>query len=205
MVEMQRRGRLAENAYTYTKELIFDGMQSGQKIRVEDVVNALRTSRQPVMDAFKRLASEGFLEIIPQVGCRVVTVESRDVADFFSLFAAVEGTVCALAARRRTQAELETLANLTQQLEAFPEGRERRSLDRAFHAQIHAMAHSPVSAAIAGSLWDRSEFFAGLLHGDGSPTRSGHAGVVAAIATGNDYAADLAMRDHIIYSMSFPA
>ena len=198
MVETQRRGRLAEHAYSYTKDLIFAGMEPGQKIRVEDVVSALHTSRQPVMDAFKRLAAEGFLEIIPQVGCRVVRVEPDEVNDFLTVFAAVEASVCGLAALRRTQDELDHLAALAHQIELITGGREHRMLERAFHAQIHAMAHSAISASVAGSLWDRTEFFSGLTHTTALPPRSGHERIHAALASGDQRMAESAMLKHIL-------
>ena len=198
MVETQRRGRLAEHAYSYTKDLIFAGMEPGQKIRVEDVVSVLRTSRQPVMDAFKRLAAEGFLEIIPQVGCRVVSVRPNEVSDFFTVFAAVEAAVCGLAATRRTIEELDHLEALAHQLGIIREGREHRTLERAFHAQIHAMAHSAISAAVAGSLWDRTVFFSGLMHDEAIPARSGHEKIYAAVRSGHPLAAERAMLVHIL-------
>jgi len=58
------------------------------------------------MDAFKRLASEGFIEIIPQVGCRVVTPTRDEISDFFLILAGVEGTAAHTAAQRRTEDEL---------------------------------------------------------------------------------------------------
>jgi DNA-binding GntR family transcriptional regulator len=173
-------------------------MEPGQKIRVEDVVSALHTSRQPVMDAFKRLAAEGFLEIIPQVGCRVVSVQPNEVSDFLTVFAAVEAAICGLAAVRRTQDELDHLAALAHQLTVMTEGRDHRTLERAFHAQVHAMAHSTISATVAGSLWDRTEFFFGLMHDESLTPRTGHEKIHAALAAGNPHDAERAMLEHIL-------
>jgi len=198
MEGLQRRGRLAEHAYLYTKDLILEEMEAGQKIRVEDVVSVLHTSRQPVMDAFKRLATEGFIEIIPQVGCRVVNVQPSEVSDFLTVFAAVEAAVCGLAARRRTQDELDHLAALAHQLELIPEGREHRTLERAFHAQIHAMAHSTISAAVAATLWDRTEFFFTIRHDESIAPRTGYEKIHAALAAGSGPAAERAMLVHIL-------
>jgi DNA-binding GntR family transcriptional regulator len=195
---------LAEHAYTYTKDLILDGMEAGQKIRVEDVVSALNTSRQPVMDAFKRLATEGFLEIIPQVGCRVVNVQPSEVSDFLTVFAAVEASVCGLAAQRRTHDELDHLAVLAHQLQLMPSGREHRTLERAFHAQIHAMAHSTISAAVAATLWDRTEFFSTLMHDESIAPRTGHEKIHAALAAGNPQGAERAMLAHILGAEAAP-
>jgi len=114
------------------------------------------------------------------------------------VFAAVEASLCALAAERRTSEELNQLGAVAHQLSRIREGREHRNLDRAFHVQIHAMAHSPVSAAVADGLWDRSEFFSGLLHDDGMPIRGGHEKLVVAISAADAHAAERAMHAHIL-------
>ena len=109
-METQKRGRLAEYAYEYTKGLLVEGsLQPGERVRVEEVVAQLNTSRQPVMDAFKRLASEGFIEIIPQVGCRVVTPNREEIEDFFLILTGIESTAAEVAATRRTPEEITDL------------------------------------------------------------------------------------------------
>ena len=49
--------------------------------------------------ALKRLENEGLVEIIPQVGCRVLGPSAQTLEELFSLRAALEG-VAAEAARR---------------------------------------------------------------------------------------------------------
>jgi DNA-binding GntR family transcriptional regulator len=162
-----RRGRLAEYAYEYTKRMLFDGTLSpGAKLRVEDVVASLHTSRQPVMDAFKRLASEGFLEITPQVGCRVVIPDAAEIADFFLILGAVQGLAADLAAERRRSeevAQLEAIANeIAAVLEEAPTASDAqtcRRLDHDFQQQIRAMAHSEAVAHVGAGLLDRRDFY----------------------------------------------
>jgi DNA-binding GntR family transcriptional regulator len=162
-----RRGRLAEYAYEYTKRMLFDGtLAPGEKLRVEDVVAALHTSRQPVMDAFKRLAAEGYLEITPQVGCRVVVPDAAEVADFFLILGAVQGLAADIAAERRTDEELARLTIIANEVDALLEGstpsarvHDYRRLDQAFQQQIRAMAHSESVAHLASTLLDRRDFY----------------------------------------------
>lgn len=211
MVETQRRGRLAEHAYEYTKGLLFDrALQPGQRVRVEDVVTRLNTSRQPVMDAFKRLAAEGFLEIIPQVGCRVVTPTRDEIADFFLILAGVEGTAADIAAQRRSGDELvamraivEALAVLRDAPETSDRSRTFRDLKRSFHDAVHAMAHSQAISNIAASLWDRSDFYMSTLRCEESlaariaDAHHEHVEILEAIERHDGGAARLAMEAHI--------
>lgn len=174
MVELQKRGRLAEYAYEYTKGLLFAGtLRPGQKVRVEEMVSRLNTSRQPVMDAFKRLAGEGFLEIIPQVGCRVVVPSKEEIVDFFLIFEAVEGLACDLAAARRTSDEIARLREINDRIGGYldiaPEPAELahayRQLNREFHETLHAMSHSASVQHLARGLWDRGDFYIGSMPG----------------------------------------
>jgi DNA-binding GntR family transcriptional regulator len=162
-----RRGRLAEYAYEYTKRLLFDGsIAPGAKVRVEDVVASLHTSRQPVMDAFKRLATEGYLEITPQVGCRVVVPDASEIADFFLILGAVQGVAADIAAERRTADELAKLDAIVSEIDTLlAESVETsavhlyRRLDQKFQRQIRAMAHSESVAHLAAGLLDRRDFY----------------------------------------------
>ena len=65
--------RLHDLAYAYLKNLLLGGgLDPGDQISSEGVSRVLSVSRAPVSDAIRRLTVEGLLEILPQVGCRVV-------------------------------------------------------------------------------------------------------------------------------------
>jgi DNA-binding GntR family transcriptional regulator len=210
-----RRGRLAEYAYEYTKRMLFDGtLAPGAKLRVEDVVTSLHTSRQPVMDAFKRLASEGFLEITPQVGCRVVVPASAEVADFFLILGAVQGLAADMAADRRTPEELAKLDELTYAIDGLLQGPADeidilgfRRLDHDFQKLLDAMAHSESVAHVGSGLLDRRDFYLTCIaNAERVPTermheiRGEHRAVAAAIAENNAEAAR-ARAEALVLSM----
>ena len=59
-------------ALAYLKGLLLDGgLEPEQVISTEDVGRSLGISRGPATDAIKRLARDGFIDVVPQVGCRV--------------------------------------------------------------------------------------------------------------------------------------
>jgi DNA-binding GntR family transcriptional regulator len=199
-----RRGRLAEYAYEYTKRMLFDGtLAPGAKLRVEDVVASLHTSRQPVMDAFKRLASEGYLEITPQVGCRVVIPDAAEIADFFLILGAVQGLAADVAAERRSPEEVSKLDALGAEIDGLlevPADRidivEFRRLDHDFQRLLDAMAHSDTVAHVAAGLLDRRDFYLTCIaNTERMPTermheiRGDHRAIASAIADRNAEAA----------------
>ena len=101
MIQASRSTGLRDHVYDHVKQLLFTGIyRPGMQIEVEKIAGTLDVSRQPVMDALKRLNFEGFVTIVPQVGCRVRTYRAEEVTDFFRVVADVEALSAELAAKR---------------------------------------------------------------------------------------------------------
>jgi len=150
-------GRLGSAVYDLLKERLLEGTYTpGEKLRMEELRQEFGVSKQPVMEALRRLSSERLVEIVPQVGCTVMTYSASDVADFFTLFGGFEGAVAAVAAVRRTDPQLDELDRIHQQIGALrtdPDPAVRahgyRVLNREFHGIIHQMAHSRIMAELS--------------------------------------------------------
>jgi DNA-binding GntR family transcriptional regulator len=117
------------------------------------------------MEALRVLSAEGLVTIIPQVGCRVASYGAQEVRDFFALFATMEGAVAALAATRRTDADLRALNEISARIGALLDeenltarAHSYRIRNREFHAQIHAMADSAIIADLSRRMWNLSDF-----------------------------------------------
>ncbi|MGR8950184.1 MAG: GntR family transcriptional regulator [Gammaproteobacteria bacterium] len=164
----------AEMAYEYLRKELLEGpLRPGDKLSVVTLCEQLSCSRVPVMEAIKRLATDGLVEIIPQVGCHVATPDLAEVEDFFKLFAAVESTIAALAATRRTSADISKFRTLCADIDnklnhaGGPHDNDPlyRQLNLQLHSAIHQMARSPVSTKYAVALWDKSDFYIKIAFG----------------------------------------
>jgi DNA-binding GntR family transcriptional regulator len=159
-------GRLAGHVYEEIKERLLEGRHgAGERLQVETLKSEFGVSKQPVMDALRRLSGDGLVEIIPQVGCRVVSYDDREITDFFAMFGGFEGTIAAAAATRRTDeqlAELEQVSARIGELRKSPDPAVRshdyRILNRQYHAVIHAMAHSRIMSETTRRMWDLADF-----------------------------------------------
>lgn len=152
------------------KAQLIDGqLPPGCTLSVQELSQGFGVSKQPVMDALRRLQEAGFVEILPQIGVRVVDPSPRDAEDFFVVFSALEGVVFALAAQRRTEEDLAhiraaiTVMNAGMQTPGLP-ATAHRDTNRQLHAAIHRAAHSPVAADAASACWDRSDFLLSTWH-----------------------------------------
>ncbi|MEQ8662038.1 MAG: GntR family transcriptional regulator [Gammaproteobacteria bacterium] len=199
----------AEHAYQHLRTALLEGpLGPGDALSVVALTRELGCSRVPVMEALKRLAGEGFVDIVPQVGCRVARPDGAEVRDFFTLFAAAEGTVTAFAAARRDAAGLAEFAEVCAAVDAGlararPPGAADptyRRLNLLFHGCIHRLAQSPLATALARGLWDRSDFYIKVAFGSlyfSHRVRTAHAAIRAAIVAGDAAAAEQATRAHL--------
>ena len=207
-----------EKAYTYVKSLIFDAkVKPGEFINVDLVVERLNISRQPVRDAINRLAAEGFVRVIPQVGSVVPASSDDEARDFFDVFASFEGRMASFAAQRRTAGQVVDLRGinarmlrLVQDDSGIPRekiGPPFRKLNRDFHAAIHAMAGSPTVERIGATLLDRYQFSITLSVGATAravfceESYREHEDVIGAIAGRDAAAAAASMESHIRQSV----
>jgi GntR family transcriptional regulator, rspAB operon transcriptional repressor len=212
LLRLQREpAKRADLAYEALKGKLLSGLLSGgTRIDVNAFIEEIQTSRQPVLAAISRLAAEGFLRVVPQVGCWVSEVRPDEVADFFRFFALTEALACELAAERHDAVHLEALhGNLTatQRLlssaaDSALQAREFFRLNREFHGLIHAMARSAYVADHAGAMWDRCDFYLASAdpHIQGErvlQSENEHEAIVKAIADGQARTAGALMAAHI--------
>jgi DNA-binding GntR family transcriptional regulator len=154
LAQQEIKGRLLEGVYT-----------PGQKLSVEELSAEFEVSRQPIMEALRVLSADGLVTIIPQVGCRVASYSAQEVRDFFALFAGMEGAVAALAATRRTDADLRALNEISARIgtlvneeDLAERAHAYRVRNREFHARIHEMADSAIIADLSQRMWNLSDF-----------------------------------------------
>jgi DNA-binding GntR family transcriptional regulator len=198
--------------YDLLKERLLEGeFQAGERLSVESLKAEFGVSKQPVMDALRRLATAGLVEIIPQVGSRVPVYSGADVTDFFTIFGGMEGAVAGVAAQRCTGQQIETLVAINDEindLAANPDPAARahgyRLLNRRFHGVIHDMAHSPVVAELSHRMWDMSDLMISTT-GVPQPLASAvadrhddHEQIISALRDRDQAAARAAMDRHIV-------
>lgn len=166
----QRSGEVPANSQVYAsiKRQLLDGLYAtGTWLPVDDLAREFGVSRQPVMDAIKRLTIEGFVEIVPQVGSRIRQHSTDDVKDFFDFFALGESYIARTAALRADADDILELRLVSAQLSVLPRinkppsevAKLYRALNRKLHSQISQSAKSPILAEMVEGLRDRADFF----------------------------------------------
>ncbi len=109
------------------------------KISEADVAKKMGVSRQPVREAFKRLAKLGFLIIRPQSSTMVSLISERDVLRAKFIRIALEVHTCRTACEVITAEGIDALNDLIAQQRAAVADNDRRrfhALGDAFHREI---------------------------------------------------------------------
>src|SRR4051812_39783999 len=113
-------GPLNHAVYEVLKERLLDGRYAaGTRLPTDDLRVELGVSKQPVMEALRRLSADGMIDIVPQVGCIVTAYDSHEIEDFYLGFGGFEGSTAGTAALRRTAQQLSELAPIPPRIDGL--------------------------------------------------------------------------------------
>ncbi|MFJ2618582.1 GntR family transcriptional regulator [Glutamicibacter sp. NPDC087344] len=142
--ELQRRGSQskADIAYAHIKQQIENGtLAPHQRVLAGPLAHELGVSGVPVREAIQRLAAEGLLQIIHNVGARVAVIDERAYRDGMETLAVMDGTATALAASHLREADLKKAEQVNEQIVAMLDSFDQGAYGD-LNAQFHAILHS---------------------------------------------------------------
>jgi DNA-binding GntR family transcriptional regulator len=136
----------------------------GERLSINSLAEEFQASRQPVSTAVNHLRSVGYVRIIPQVGCLVVSPEKQAISDFFLMLAKAESAVASLATDRWQAEDIDQLQKLALETKSIAfDSIEHRdayaSAVVAYHNKIHNMACSIAIATWLEQLWKLADFY----------------------------------------------
>lgn len=145
-VSLRMREPIAPQLVTALREGIAQlRLRPGDVLSEKDIAARFGVSRQPVREAFIKLAEAGLVEVRPSRGTYVTKISVREVANARFVREAIESDITRQAARLVTPAQLARLARLVdRQEEAAADGDYARfnDADEAFHRAIADIVQS---------------------------------------------------------------
>jgi DNA-binding GntR family transcriptional regulator len=130
------------------RELIIEGVLApGAHLNERILCEQLQVSRTPLREAFRTLAGEGVIELMPNRGAVVAALSRDDLEHAFELMTALEGLAGELAAKRATTAEVRRIRSLQAEMTQAHSRRDLPAyyrLNRAIHALIVGLAGNPM-------------------------------------------------------------
>jgi DNA-binding GntR family transcriptional regulator len=190
-------------AQTLRRLLVTMQIPPGTRLSEQEVGRRLGVSRQPVREAFIKLAEVGLVVILPQRGTQVVHISPRAVGDALFIREAVE---CAVAREAARLLDLDCkkliTENLEQQKVALARSQPDRlfALDEDFHHLLAKAAGRPLAWTAIDHVkahLDRVRWLSFAALGARSTVIEEHEAIFAAIQRGDQPAAAEAMRRHV--------
>lgn len=132
----------AEKAYQQIREAIARGdFARGIRLREAELAEQIGVSRTPIRNALQRLADDGLIDLNAHTGATVRGYTDRDMMELFEVRAILEARGAFLAARNRSDAHIEEMRRLCEQMEAIAESgadrfREFAPLNNRLHGVI---------------------------------------------------------------------
>ena len=178
-------------------------LKPGEALSEKEVAARYGISRQPVREAFIKLAEAGLVQILPSRGTFVVRISVRDVLNARFLREAIECALARTAAAVVRPDDIERLDHiLAEQSDAEASGDAARfyELDEAFHRALAEICECDSALRVvegARAQMDRVRF---LSLPEATPIAAliaQHRTIVAALECGDGEAAEAAMRGHL--------
>ncbi|EHN10511.1 putative regulator PutR for proline utilization GntR family [Patulibacter medicamentivorans] len=203
-IEWRGRVRLVDEVTDVLRERIYAGVYApGAALRQEQLAADLDISRTPLREALRVLESEGLVRSEPGRGVRVVSVDARTLLAGYEVREVLDGLAARLAARRAEARDLAVLeAHLDDQRAALQEpdiGTYTRA-NVAFHTAIVDIAGNDFVVAQLSLIPLTAQVFTPARRIAFDRVRTSvaeHEAIVAAIAAGDEDAAESAARAHI--------
>lgn len=162
-VRVERRS-MAEAAYDELKRKILRAeLAPGAQFLEEELAVVLGMSRTPVREAAVRLEQEGFVEIVPRRGFRVIPLSKRAVREINEVLECLEIQAAQrLAARRITGGDLKLLEEAVGRMDAALEAEDPQAwaqADYEFHTLLIELCGNQQLAEVARNFLDKAHRF----------------------------------------------
>ena len=178
-------------------------LKPGERLDENRLARRFGTSRTPVREAIRQLASENLAQIVPFKGAVVVRQTPQEVNDLIEVIAELEGACGRLAARGCFADQLVILLKAYDQCaaaERIADAQAYESADQAFHHAIHVASGNNFLIAKTRAAYKRIEFcrhkvYWSANHMSGSLAE--HKAIIDAISKGASDEADNLLRRHL--------
>jgi DNA-binding GntR family transcriptional regulator len=192
------------HAYQDLRSLILSGhFQPNMRLTEAELTNLLDVSRGTIRSVLIRLVQEGYLTSEPNRGVRTRVFSVEEAATVLEAREVLESALAGKAAERATDRELETLAEICEQMGKAEYARaeaEYSRLNRLFHQQVRDSARQPILSGFVDTL-----VYPLVMRQYRDLTRSHprtnslneHRAILFALQTRNPEAAAAAMRHHV--------
>ena len=200
-VDSIERLPLSEQVYVTLKQAILTGeLLPQEKLNEVKIAEQLKVSATPVREAFRKLAKDNLVVIVPWKGVTVKADTPEEIVALYQCREVMEGLGARLCARHATSEQVEELKELCREMHAIEDATARVEVNSRFHSMIAQFSGNERVVDYLLDFRERvnrdmylSSFNAVRTH----DCDDEHDHIVDAIERHDEVAAENAMRQHI--------
>jgi DNA-binding GntR family transcriptional regulator len=202
------KGTRHDDAVTLLRDMIRSGeLAVGDRLLEVALSKRLGMSRTPIREAFRTLAAEGLVNVLPNRSVVVAALDAAESVDVFLVLGALESLAAQLACQRITDEEIERLIALQNELETWYEAGDRArytEANRAIHGLIVVAARNHALLSAWRLIVPRAERARALNNADAkrwSSSIDSHRKIYAALAARDGHLLSSLMQAHFAQSI----
>ncbi|MCF6472138.1 GntR family transcriptional regulator [Nonomuraea sp. MG754425] len=204
----------ADFAYLRVKELILSGaLLPGSVIAQAQLAREIGISTTPLREALRRLKSEGLVELDAHRDARVAPLAAEEARDLLELRRSLDPLAVALAAERRTKADIVAMRAAHEGLQPLPGNPAYGQfvIHRTFHRALYSASHNDLLIQTLDGLWDKADRYRRLAleverdQATRDSKAAQHEALLEYVIAGDAESAAAVMREHIDTSLGAQA
>jgi DNA-binding GntR family transcriptional regulator len=134
-------------------------LRPGDRIKQDELAAELNMSRIPVRDALRTLETRGLVTLRANAGARVTSLTLRDMEISYEIREKLEPMLLSESLPNLSDADLEELGRIKEELEVVQDLDRYMPLSRQFHWTSFSRHRAPLLAQIVERLWDTTQSY----------------------------------------------
>ncbi|HEX9999246.1 MAG TPA: GntR family transcriptional regulator [Actinoplanes sp.] len=192
-------GNTGDRVRDMLAEAILSGqLPEGAHLNADALAKQLGVSHIPVREALRSLGADGWIDYRPHLGAYVRARTPDELADLFEARLETESRTTALAAERRTAAQLTELEEILARQAATADPSALARINAEFHIAVAACSQNQLLVGFVSSLSMRARFyFSAVAPGRRDESLRDHRAIVEALRRRDSAEAERIGRAHV--------
>lgn len=144
---------LSDKVYNILVKSVIGGeLPPGTKLQEKHIAKQLEVSATPVREAFKRLAGDGFIELVPYCGAVVKELDYKEIEEAYTCRIALEKLALKEAIDKMDNSLVAQLISINEEYQNTQDFMEFSKISQKFHEVIYRAANNSMLNRLLGLL-----------------------------------------------------